>query len=249
MKPTRASVLLAGMLFGLAACQSAQNAESSLQPGQIVGGGTVQMTDVQPVGGFLPQPQLLHPGGAGEAALTWLNPAVVPASYHYIMLDPVALWTAPGSPLDQVPMNQKQAAANLFYSDLRDALQQHCPMMSAPRPGTLRLRFAIVDAKLPNAAVNTVATYIPYGSGVYDAASLAFNKGVGYFAGKATAEAYATDASKQTLIWQAVDKRGGTTAAVEDTLDRWLDVHHAFQAWSTELVSRLQKFGVCAKGS
>jgi hypothetical protein len=245
MNHTKAGAVLACLLCGVAACQNAKDAGNSLQPGQIVGGGTVEMTDVRPVGGFLPQPQLLQRGGAGEAALTYRNPGVNLASYHYVMVDPVVLWTAPGSPLDSVPPDQKQAAANLFYSDLRDALQQHCQMASAPQPGTLRLRFALVDAKLPNAAVNTAATYVPYASGLYDAASLALNKGVGYFAGNATAEGYAVDAANGTLIWQAVDKRGGTTAAVENTFDRWLDVHHAFQAWSSELVSRLQKLGGC----
>jgi hypothetical protein len=32
------------------------------------------------------------------------------------------------------------------------------------------------------------------------------------------------------LIWQAVDKRGGTTALMKNTFDSWLDVHHAFEA-------------------
>jgi hypothetical protein len=48
-------------------------------------------------------------------------------------------------------------------------------------------------------------------------ASLAFNNGAGYFAGNATAEGYATDATNGGLLWQAVDKRGGTTAVVENT--------------------------------
>jgi hypothetical protein len=203
------------------------------------------MTDVKPVAGFLPHPELLQRGSSGEAALTYRNPAVNMASYRMVMLDPVTLWTAPGSPLDNVPANQKQAAANVFYSDLRDALQRHCQIVGASGPGTLRMRFAIVDAKLPNAAVNTVATYAPYASGLYGAASLTFNKGVGYFAGTATAEGYAVDAVNGTLIWQGVDKRGGTTAVVENTLNTWLDVHHAFEAWCNQLVLRLQTMGVC----
>src|SRR5690242_12250963 len=66
------AIALAG---SLAACQQMDAAKNSLQTGQIVGGGTVQMTDVQPVGGFLPQPALLQPGTAGEAALSYRNPA------------------------------------------------------------------------------------------------------------------------------------------------------------------------------
>jgi hypothetical protein len=238
-------MVIVATLCSLTACQQATDATNSLQVGQIIGGGTVEMTDLRPVAGFLPQPQLLQRGSPGETALTYRNPVVNMASYHMVMLDPVTLWTAPGSPLDSVPANQKQAAANVFYSDLRDALQKHCQLVAAPAPGTLRMRFAVVDATLPNAVVNTVATYAPYASGLYGAASLAFNKGVGYFAGTATAEGYVVDATNGTLIWQGVDRRGGTTAAIENTLNTWLDVHHAFEAWSNQLVLRLQTMGVC----
>ena len=39
------------------------------QPGQIVGGATKEIRDVQPVAGFLPDASLLQPGGSGQAAL------------------------------------------------------------------------------------------------------------------------------------------------------------------------------------
>jgi hypothetical protein len=31
----------------------------------------------------------------------------------------------------------------------------------------------------------------------------------------------------------------------ENTLDTWLDVHHAFAAWSKQFVTRLQQLGIC----
>jgi hypothetical protein len=242
------SWVIIGVLGSLTACQQIDSAKNSLQTGQIVGGGTVQMADVQPVGGFLPQPALLQPGTTGEAALNYRNPAINFSTYHAVMLEPVQLWLVTGSPLDGVPQNQRQAAANLFYSDLRDAIQKHCQLTTTASPGVMTLQFAIVNAKLPNAALNTLALYAPYESTAYAAASLLFNKGVGYFAGTATVEGYATDAANGTLLWQGVDKRGGTTAAVENTLNTWLDVHHAFQSWSNQLVSRLQLLGVCTGG-
>jgi hypothetical protein len=97
-------------------------------------------------------------------------------------------------------------------------------------PGTFRIRFALVDAFHPNPVVNTVATHTPYASTVYGAASVLFNYGVGYFAGTATAEAYGIDAGSGTVVWEAVDKRGGTTALAENTVNTWLDVDHPFQA-------------------
>jgi len=55
----------------LTACgQSGGGLGGVVQPGQIVGGGTKQIAGVQPVGGFLPNPSLLNPGGAGQRTLS-----------------------------------------------------------------------------------------------------------------------------------------------------------------------------------
>jgi Protein of unknown function (DUF3313) len=231
----------------LAACSSDNNA-LDIQPGQIVGGATKQIDRVRPVGGFLPNPSLLQRGGGkGRAALYYINDQVALSSYNQIMLDPVQIWTAPGSRLSAVPAKQRDAAANTFNSELFKALNKRCTMTNAPGPGTMRIAFALVDAELPNPVVNTAATYAPYASTAYGLASFAFNGGVGYFAGTATAEGYATDSMSGALLWQVVDKRGGTTALVENTLDTWLDVHHAFEAWSAELAKSLRNEGVCQK--
>lgn len=244
-------ILAISAATGLAACSNnnASGLDSAIQPGQIVGGATKQMDEVQPVSGFLPQPNLLQTGGNGRAALYYVNPNIPLSSYSKIILDPVEVWTAPGSQLSKAPAAQRTAAANTFYSDLFAAMKTSCTMAKAPGPGTLRMKFALVDAELPNPVTNTVATYAPYVSTAYSAASFVFNGGVGYFAGTATAEGYATDSQKGTLIWQAVDKRGGTTALVKNTFDNWLDVDHAFQAWSAQLVKRLQDVGICKKGA
>ena len=53
-----------------------------------------------------------------------------------------------------------------------------------------------------------------------------------------------TGASNGSLLWQAVDRRGGTTSMLENTLDTWLDLHHAFNAWSDQLATKLQQLGI-----
>ena len=232
----------------LAAC--AQSGEDSLfQPGQLTFGGTRQIKDVQPVAGFLPDPSLLQPGGPGQAALVYRNATANFATYNKVFLDPVTIWTGPDSALNNVPESQRQAAADRFYSDLYNALSKHCQMVTSPsRPGTMHLRVALTDATTADALLNTVATYAPYGvSTAYSLASLAFNNGVGYFAGRAAAEEYATDATTGTLLWQAVDKRGGTTALIANTFNSWRDVDRAFRAWSAKLDARLQELGACRR--
>lgn len=217
-----------------------------IQSGQIVGGATKQITtDVRPVAGFLPEPELLRRGAPGQAALVYINPNARLAAYNKVWLDPVTVWAAPDSALNAVPPAQREALANSFYADLYGALKKVCQMTNRREAGTMHLRFAVVDAKVPNATVNTIATYAPYASSAYSVASLAFNKGVGLFAGTATAEGFATDAVNGTLLWEGVDKRGGTTALVENTFDTWLDVHHAFEAWSARLAARMKELGAC----
>jgi hypothetical protein len=73
----------------LSAC-SQQGGDGLFQTGQIVGGGTKQMTDSQAAG--------------------YLNPAADLSSYRKVMLDPVAIWTEPGSQLSSLPANQRGRA-------------------------------------------------------------------------------------------------------------------------------------------
>ena len=236
-----ACVLVPMMLAALTGC----GVDAPVQTGQIVGGATKQMTDVQSVRGFLPQPNLLVPGVGRQPALVYLNPDANFSSYASVMLDPVAIWAAPGSELNTVPASQRQELASRFESALSQKLSQNCRLVGAPVGRTVVLRFALTDANSTNAVVNTVTTYTPYLSTAVSAASLVFNGGVGYFTGTASAEGYATDASTGKLLWQGVDKRGGTGALVKNTFDNWLDVDRAMRDWSTKLASRLQELGIC----
>lgn len=231
--------------FGLAAC-SADDGKLQLPTERVIGGGTAQITDVRPVSGFLPQPGLLQPGGRGRAALFYMKPGANFAAYRSVYLAPVEIWAGADSNLKGVPAAQRRALANLFYSNLHNALKPGCTLVSKPVANTLRIRIALADAISADATKNTVASYAPYASTAYTLGSLAFNKGVGFFAGSATVEGFASDARTGEVLWQAVDKRGGTGALVKNTLDEWLDVRHAFEAWSTQVAQKLRDIGVCS---
>ena len=105
-------ILALATIGALAACgQSGGGLGGMVQPGQIVGGGTKQIAGVQPVGGFLPNPSLLNPGGAGQPDLVYRSPTANFASYNKVILEPVAIWAPPDSPLNTVPVEQRQAVA------------------------------------------------------------------------------------------------------------------------------------------
>ena len=231
------------LLCAVAACS---NSGPSVEQ-RLIGGGTNQISGVQPVGGFLPQPDLLSPGGPGRPDLVYLQPGVNLGSYNAVSLAPVAVVFDQASPLASTSPAQREALANTYYSDLYQAVRKHCNVTSTPGPGTMRFYFALTDAKSSNAVVKTLANYTPYVSIAYKVGSLAFNNGVGYFSGTATSEAYATDASTGALLWQGVDRRGGANAVVQNTINNWQDVDNAFKAWSAQLVTRLQQLGVCTQ--
>jgi hypothetical protein len=246
--PALIAAAIAGCSHGEISNPIQQEPNATVQLGQVVGGATKQMTvDASQVGKFLPQPELLAPGGPGKADLVYFDPNANFSSYHSILLDPVSIWAGPNSDLNSVPADQQRALANAAYSDIYNALKGSCHLVQKAGPNTIHLRFALVDTKEPNATINTVATYAPYASTAYSLASLAFNKGVGYFSGTATGEGFATDATSGTLLWEAVDKRGGTTAVIANTLDNWRDARHVFEAWGVQLRERLQELGVCRK--
>jgi hypothetical protein len=163
--------------------------------GKIVGGSTGQMSDdVRPVGRFLPQPAPLSPGGSGQPVLVYRNPDAAWQNYNRVMLDRISVIAGAESQLRSVSEDDRRGVANYFYGIVYNALSTRCAMVNKPGPGTMRIRIALVDAKTPNKLVNTAATYTPYARTAYSVASRVFNKGVGYFAGNATAQAYAVDA-------------------------------------------------------
>ncbi|HZT88879.1 MAG TPA: DUF3313 domain-containing protein [Stellaceae bacterium] len=244
-------LMAAAMTAALALPQAGQaeqpaQTESLIDPGQIVGGSTKQMTaDVHPTAGFLPRPDLLVAGGQGQPVLQYRAPGATWTKYRRVILDAVQVKAGPDSQLNTVSPQYRTAVANYFYSILYNGLKTHCVMSNRVTPDAIRLKFALIDTKTPQTTINTVATYAPYASTAYSVASLLFNKGVGYFAGTATAEAFAVDAGNGALLWEAVDKRGGTTAFIANTTDNWRDVRHIFETWTEQMAMRLKQNGIC----
>ena len=104
------AVVIAGCSNGETLNPIQQQPNATLQVGQLIGGGTKQITvDSLQVGKFLPQPELLTPGGRGKAGLVYLDPSVDFFSYHKVLLDPVAIWAGPNSELNSVPADQQRA--------------------------------------------------------------------------------------------------------------------------------------------
>ena len=205
----------------------------------------VSMEKPPPASAVLPDPSLLRKGTSGEVDQVYLSPSAKWASYSKVMLDPVTIWTGRGSDMAKVSPKVQQALANSFYTDLHDAVAKRCQVVTAPSPGTMRWHIALVDATSANPFLNTLSTYEPHVHLLDVIAGYAFDHGVAYWVGEATAEGYAKDATTGALLWQGVDERAGTKAWGRNTFNSWDDVDNAFKAWAAQFAERLGKLGAC----
>lgn len=107
----------------LTACSQQMDPLANIQKGQVIGGATKQIANAQPVGGFLPNAAMLQPGGTGDPDLIYRSPSALPSSYSRVLLEPVTVWSGPGSNFSNLPPAQRQALANRFATNLRQTLR------------------------------------------------------------------------------------------------------------------------------
>jgi len=196
---------------------------------------------------FLPNSSLLRPGASGQLDQVYLNPDTRWSSYTKVILDPVTIWSGPGSNMDKASPKEQKALADAFFTEIHTAVSKQCQMVTEPGPGTMRWRIALVDATSANPFMNTLSTYEPHVHLLDILAGYAFNDGVAYWVGQATAEGYAKDAATGTLLWEGQDKRAGTKAWGRDTFNSWDGVDNAFKAWAAQFSKRLGELGACPK--
>ena len=117
--PPMLAAALAGYPQSATSQMFEQKPNATLQPGQIVGGATRQITgEVRASRGFLPQPELLAAGGPGRPALVYLNPDAKISTYRNVLLHVPIVRSGPGSDLSGIPDSQLRVVANAFYADL-----------------------------------------------------------------------------------------------------------------------------------
>ena len=131
--------------------------------------------------------RLLQRGTSGEVSEVYLNPGAALGLLHQghagprDHLDGAGLRHGQGSPKEQ------KALADAFFTELHDAVAKRCQMVTEPSPGTMRWHIALVDATSANPFLNTISTYEPHIHLLDVAAGYAFDHGVAYWVGEATA--------------------------------------------------------------
>jgi hypothetical protein len=221
-----AGVILLCILIGAGGCAATQEAKS-VQKSGFLGDYSVLREG---------QRSSMKESLADEALWVYRNPNADWRKYKKIQLDPVTVWLGPNSQMKDVPVEDRQRLANMFWSKLDEELRKDYEMTSQAGPDVLRIQLAITEAESSNPVLDTVSSVIPQTrllSGMKSAAT-----GVSAFTGSASMEGKATDGATGTLLSAFVDRRGGTKS-LRGMTNSWNDVEEAYRFWAEKARYRL----------
>jgi len=198
---------------------------------------TEQVPDVR-MSGFLGDYSQLHRGKSGQAEFTYRNPNADFSKYQKVILDPVQLWAAEGSPstLNSLSREDQQLLVNYLYVALNDALQRDYVIVSQPGPDVMRIRCAITEARADNPVKDILSTVTPAGLGISYAKR--FITGTHSGVGVVSVEGEALDSVTGQCLGAVVDRRAGTKFPLGKPT-RWGDVQDAFSFWARRMQTNL----------
>ena len=190
--------------------------------------------------GFLADYSILKSTKGEVAQLVYLNQDVDWPRYTKVMIEPISIWRAPGSPLENAPDNEVRSLGEYFYQALSERLAEEYELVSAPSAGTLKIRAAITEAEKSTVALDGITTVVPVGLGVSAAKKLA--TGTHAFVGKAAGELEIRSATTDELLAAVVSRRVGGKKIGAGKLSSWGDVKAAADTWAASIADRLAAF-------
>ncbi len=195
----------------------------------------VQNGQAPAVAGFFgSSASLLQPGGAGRAALVYINPNVDWKQYTKIMIDPVQFWDSANS---GVSLSDQQTLTTYAYNKLTENLSKNFMLVNQPGPGVMRLRVALVNASSATPGLRSVSVVVPQLRILNAAQSLA--TGSYAFVGSAQAEMKAVDSVSGQFLAGAVDQRSGGVSLSSAATWKWGDAEAAIDYWTQKISDRL----------
>ena len=176
-------------------------------------------------------------GAENQALLVYKNPAADWRKYKKIWLDPVTVWMSQkDSQLKDVSVEDRQRLAALLWSKLDASLREDYVMTSQAGPDVMRIQAAITEAGESNAVLDTVTSIVPQTRLLSGMKSVA--TGVSAFTGSASVEAKVTDSATGAILFEAVDRRGGTKS-LSGVTNSWHDVEEAYRFWAEKTRYRM----------
>ncbi len=189
--------------------------------------------------GFMSDYSMLRRGGEGQAISVYWNDQADFNSYSKMLIEPVTIWANPDSELSEVPAEERQQLANAFHAAMLEALSEDFEIVQVPGPNTIRVRVALTEAVASSPVLDTISTYIPQARTL--TAILTLGSDTKAFVGGARAEGEARDAETGVLLAAGIDRRAGTKALGDNTLDSWGDVRKVFEVWAVRFRDNLRE--------
>jgi hypothetical protein len=221
------SILLIGLLIGIGGCAATQEAKSVDKSGFL--GDYSKMKEGQR--------STFSEGAEDQALWVYKNPAADFRQYKKIQLDPVTLWMSQkDSQLKDVSVEDRQRLSALLWKEINEQLSKDYEMTSQSGPDVMRIQVAITEAGDSNATMDTVSSIVPQLKLLTGVKGMA--TGVSGFTGSASAEVKVTDTATNTILVEAVDRRGGTKS-LRGVTNEWHDVEEAYRFWAEKMRYRL----------
>jgi len=179
------------------------------------------------------QRSTISEGAEDEALWVYKNPAADWRKYRKVILDPVTVWTSgKDSQLKDVSVEDRQRLSALLWKTFDETLRKDYEMTSQAGPDVMRLQVAITEAGSSNAVLDTVTSIVPQTRLLSGMKSLA--TGVSAFTGSASAEIKVTDSDTGVILFEAVDRRGGTKS-LSGVTNSWNDVEESYRFWAEKV--------------
>jgi hypothetical protein len=192
-------------------------------------------------------PQNPTPQGGQSGPFNWnyVDANVEWGSYTKVVLEPVTIWTDANSGIERLSPKEQKAFADALYTEIHNTISERCQVVTEPSPGTVVVRFALIDAAAEHATLNTVSGYEPNVRSLYVLAAKAFDDGIAAWIGADSFEGYGRDGATGKLLWKTVDERAGTRVRGWDTLSSWDDVDKVLKTLAVVSTRSIAVLGLC----
>ena len=176
----------------------------------------------------------LKPGGEGEAALRYVNPATKWAQYKQVMIQPVTFW---GDEKSKVSAEDQQRLVDFLYGALQEELSKQFQVVDQDGADVMKLQVALTDVASATPGLRSITMMVPQArllSTVKRGATGSYP-----FVGGAQAEFKITDSTTGDILVAGVDRRIGGGSIKNAAQWEWGDVENVMKDWAKLAADRL----------
>ncbi len=147
---------------------------------------------------------------------TYARPGMQPRKYGSVLVEPTAVYAGADAEFDDVKVEDRQKYAAIVTEALRTEIGKSFPIVTAPRPDTVRLRVTLLGAETTKGGLATVTRVTPIGFAANAVRSLAGKEG--RLTGSLLVAVEFFDGTSRELEFAAVRRRSPDALDIPATL-------------------------------